>query len=579
MALAHASMDAVVCTDADGRILLWNGAARAVFGYSDRQARDLFLPLLFHEGDRDACRDAMRRVLAARRAPAKHELSLRGLRQDGGIFPCMLVLSAGRVDGAWIVTAVLRDQSWTGAAEIKYRRLFETSPDAIMLMDEHGFIDANSAALDMFGCTSLEAFVGRHPVDFSPQTQPGGGDSRLLADEHIATAIAQGSHRFDWTHRRTDGSEFPAAVWLSAMDIEGRRVLQAVVRDISVQKMAETRLKRSLDEAQEASRAMLYMLEDMNDTHARVLQAKKEWEATFDAVTDPVFLHDADGRIVRANRAYAEAARRPLEEINGLPYWEVFPERDGPLSGCLHGHASEEEEEEFQAADGRVYLSHSYAIRDAQGVHTHSIHFCQDITERRQAALRLRRSLEGTIHAIATAVEARDPYTAGHQSRVAELAAAIATEMDMDAGRIEGIRWGGMIHDIGKIHLPAEILAKPTRLTAVEYDLIKEHAEVGFSILKGVEFPWPVADIAHQHHERLDGSGYPQGLKDEEICLEARILAVADVTEAMASHRPYRAGLGIDAALAEISRGRGAQYDADAVDACCRLFRTGKFSL
>ncbi|MBI2960891.1 MAG: GAF domain-containing protein [Betaproteobacteria bacterium] len=191
----------------------------------------------------------------------------------------------------------------------------------------------------------------------------------------------------------------------------------------------------------------------------------------------------------------------------------------------------------------------------------------------------LRKSLEDSIQAIAATVEMRDPYTAGHERRVGDLAAAIAREMGLADDRIHGIRLAASIHDLGKINVPAEILAKPGKLTNIEYLLIKTHAQAGYEILKDIEFPWPIAAIVWQHHERLDGSGYPQGLKDGEILLEARIMAVADVVEAMASHRPYRPSLGIEAALAEIERGRAAAaYDPAAVDACLRLFREGRFA-
>lgn len=185
--------------------------------------------------------------------------------------------------------------------------------------------------------------------------------------------------------------------------------------------------------------------------------------------------------------------------------------------------------------------------------------------------------LEGTIHALATTVEMRDPYTAGHQRRVAELACAIAEEMGLSKDQIEGIHVAGLLHDIGKIAIPAEILTKPTKLTKLEFELITTHSQVSHDILKGIEFPWPVADIVVQHHERLDGSGYPNGLKGDEILLEARILAVADVVEAMASHRPYRPALGIDKALAEIEEKRGRLYASEVVDACLKLFREKGF--
>ncbi len=191
------------------------------------------------------------------------------------------------------------------------------------------------------------------------------------------------------------------------------------------------------------------------------------------------------------------------------------------------------------------------------------------------SAAQIAKGLEDTIQAIAATVEMRDPYTAGHQRRVAQLAAAIASEMGMDAERVHGIRLASTVHDIGKIGVPAEILSKPMRLSELEYKIVQEHATMGYNIIKDVSFPWPIAEIAHQHHERMDGSGYPLGLHGESILLEARIVAVADVVESMASHRPYRAGLGIAAALEEISRNRGRLYDADAVDACTRIIGSG----
>jgi putative nucleotidyltransferase with HDIG domain len=189
-----------------------------------------------------------------------------------------------------------------------------------------------------------------------------------------------------------------------------------------------------------------------------------------------------------------------------------------------------------------------------------------------QGQKQYRRMLEQTIQAIAMTIEKRDPYTAGHQVRVAHLATAIAERLDMPAEQLEGLRLGGMIHDIGKIYLPAEILNRPGRLTEAEFALVKTHSEVGRQIVSDVEFPWPVAAMIHQHHERPDGSGYPQGLKDGEIIIEARILAVADVVEAMASHRPYRPAIGMDKALAEIRAGAGRLYDREIVDACLQLF-------
>jgi hypothetical protein len=191
----------------------------------------------------------------------------------------------------------------------------------------------------------------------------------------------------------------------------------------------------------------------------------------------------------------------------------------------------------------------------------------------REHEQRLQKNMLQTVEAIASIVEMRDPYTSGHQARVAQLAKEIARQMGLPEEQIEAIHLAGLVHDLGKIRIPAEILSKPSRLNDIEYSLIKMHPQAGYDILKGVDFSWPIAEMVLQHHERMDGSGYPQGLKGEEILPGARILVVADVVEAMSSHRPYRPGLGIDAALTEITRGRGAHYDSQVVDACVALFR------
>jgi putative nucleotidyltransferase with HDIG domain len=209
----------------------------------------------------------------------------------------------------------------------------------------------------------------------------------------------------------------------------------------------------------------------------------------------------------------------------------------------------------------------------------------RDITERkqteeelRQASERLRRAMEGTIHAMAFTGEIRDPYTAGHQQRVAKLACAIAQEMGLPEEQIQGIRVAGTLHDIGKIYVPGEILSKPGQLRKNELNLIKDHAEVGYDLLKTIEFSWPVAQVVLQHHERMDGSGYPEGLSGDDILIEARIMGVADVIEAMASHRPYRPALSVEKALLEIIQKKDKLYDPQVVDACLKLFSEKQFS-
>lgn len=199
--------------------------------------------------------------------------------------------------------------------------------------------------------------------------------------------------------------------------------------------------------------------------------------------------------------------------------------------------------------------------------------------EQEQTLEKMQEGLVETVEAIAATVEMRDPYTAGHQRQVADLAVAIASKMGLDEQRTQGIFLAGIVHDLGKISIPAEILSYPGRLSEMQLMLVRSHAQVGFDILKDVHFPWPIAQMVLQHHERLDGSGYPQGLKGDEILLEAQIISVADVVEAMASHRPYRAGLGLEAGLAEIKDKRGTQFNAEVVDACISLFRDDGYVL
>jgi HD-GYP domain-containing protein (c-di-GMP phosphodiesterase class II) len=197
--------------------------------------------------------------------------------------------------------------------------------------------------------------------------------------------------------------------------------------------------------------------------------------------------------------------------------------------------------------------------------------------ELQQSFETIKKAMHSTIQAISMTVEKRDPYTSGHQQRVAHLTRAIAKELALPENQIESIYMAAGIHDIGKISLPAEILVKPIQLTDIEVSLIQAHAQAGYDILKGIEFPWPIADIVLQHHERMDGSGYPQGLTGDEILFEARIIGVADVVETMASHRPYRPSIGTDKALEEIAKNRGTLYDPRVVDSCLRLFNDGGF--
>jgi len=234
----------------------------------------------------------------------------------------------------------------------------------------------------------------------------------------------------------------------------------------------------------------------------------------------------------------------------------------------------------------RLTLQQSFTLlKDSGGGNIGFRGIVRDISERKalerdreETLEKLRQTLESTVHAMAMAVESRDPYTAGHQRRVADLACAIAVEMGLEPDRLNGLRMASLIHDLGKISIPTEILTKPTKLTNIEFEIVKTHAQAGYEILKDIVFPWPIARIVLEHHEKIDGSGYPRRLKGDALLPESKILTVADTVEAMASHRPYRPSLGLQDALEEISRNRGILYDTDAVAACLKLFEEKRFA-
>ncbi len=221
----------------------------------------------------------------------------------------------------------------------------------------------------------------------------------------------------------------------------------------------------------------------------------------------------------------------------------------------------------------------STPIRNDNGRIAGTVLVIRDITQQVEFEKRIQENLDaisrimyGVIEAMTKAVETRDPYTAGHQQNVADIAVAIAKDMGLSRDVVESVNLAGQIHDLGKIAIPAEILSKPGKISELEYKMIQTHPQVGYDILKHIDFPWPIAEIIYQHHEKMDGTGYPQAFKGEEIFMEARIITVADVVEAMASHRPYRASLGIEAALFEIQKNKGKSFDPDVVESCIRIF-------
>jgi len=359
--------------------------------------------------------------------------------------------------------------------------------------------------------------------------------------------------------------------------------------------------QREFDEALKKSHDELEVLvkqrtAELSSANEQLQHEISEHKILFDSSHDALMLlAPPSWKFTGANKATLQLfGAASMADFTALGPWDVSPERqpDGRLS-------SEKAQEMIATAmrvgacffewvhqrlDGQPFISDVLLTRMQDG-DTFLQATVRDISERKrmeqenlEAGIRLKAALEDAIGAMAATLEQRDPYTAGHQRRVAELAAAIAAEMGLAGEVIEGIHFGGLIHDIGKISVPAEILGKPGRLSDIEFGLIKTHAEDGYEILKNIAFPCPVVEMVRQHHERLDGTGYPQGLAGEQIILEARILAVADIVEAMSANRPYRPGLGMEAALDEITRQRGSGLDPLAVDACLRVIREQGFA-
>ncbi len=304
-----------------------------------------------------------------------------------------------------------------------------------------------------------------------------------------------------------------------------------------------------------------------------------------------IWMAGTDGLCYWFNRGWLEFTGRTMEQELGNGWTEgVYPQDFQPCVDKYLKHFEAREEflleYRLRRSDGqyRWILDSGTPVFDLEGQFLGYNGVCFDIHERKESENVHNEGLQFSLmmHTVTVAMnlsEMRDPYTAGHERRVAEIAVAISAELGFDVSRQQGIRVAGNLHDIGKINIPAEILSKPSKLTDIEYSLVKFHAQASYDVLQHVAFPWPIAEVAFQHHERLDGTGYPRGLKGEEIIMEARILAVADTVEAMSSHRPYRAGLGIEKALAEIERGQDIIYDGTVVDACLKLFRQNGYNI
>ncbi len=382
------------------------------------------------------------------------------------------------------------------------------------------------------------------------------------------------SRTFEVDHLHRNGKTVPVEIKMTFIRNNAGRAIGILgyTRDITDRKQAEEMLKKSEEKFR-------FLAEHMNDN---IFTMDMNLKTTYVSRSMEKLLGFTPEERMKQGitEQVTPASLKVIEQI-------LSEELEREQTGLADPDRSRKFEVEYYHKNGTaVWVENVISgIRDEQGILTGIHGVSRDITERREAekALResfgrLRKALGATVQAMAIAVETRDPYTAGHQRRVADLARTIATEMGLSGNAIDGIRTAAMIHDLGKISVPSEILTKPAKLTDLEFSLIKTHAWSGYDIIKDIDFPWPVARMILEHHERIDGSGYPNGLKGEQLLLESRILAVADVVESMASHRPYRPGLGIEKALEDIEKNRGILYDAEAGDACLDLFRTKSYA-
>jgi len=444
-------------------------------------------------------------------------------------------------------------------SEERLKILFDYAPDAYYINDLKGnFIDGNKAVERVIGYKK-EELVGKSFLKL-----------KLLSLANISKAaktlakniIGKPTGPDEFILNRRDNSKVTVEISTYPVKIKGRTLVLGIARDITERKKAEEILWKSQQDFASIFKhnpeASVY-LDDKNI----VLDINSCFSELFGYNLKEIKGKNLNSGIIHPPDKIEEVKRLIKKSIKGyINYETIRKKKDGTLFP--------------------VSISASSVLIDGQI--KGRIILYQDITQRKQAEQKikqgykkLQRTMEATIYTISKIIETRDPYTAGHQNTVSRLAVAIAQEMKLPEDKIEGIRIAALVHDIGKINIPAEILSKPSKLNGMEFSLIKNHPKVGYDILRKIDFSWPVAKIVLQHHERLDGSGYPNNLKDEEILLEARIIGVADVVEAMSSHRPYRPALGIDKALEEISQNRGILYDPEVVDICFKLFKEKDF--
>ncbi|MGA9348089.1 MAG: PAS domain S-box protein [Anaerolineae bacterium] len=546
--------DAVMVYSSQGRFLDCNEATLKRLGYSHKKLLRLGAADIVHPDLHQLMKDNQERIWAGETTVVES-----GYRcKDGRVIP--VEVNAHRIEyqGEPAILAVVRDiterkraEEELRESEARYRELADSIADVFFAFDKDlRYTYWNKASEKLTGIPAKDA-IGKSLYELFPDTP----ETRRAERAYLDVLRTQQPQSLVNPYH-IGGRDF----FFEISAYPSERGLSVFVKDITERKRAGEALRETRD----------YL-----DSLIRYANA-------------PIIVWDPEGRITRFNHAFEHLTGYTADEVIGQELHMLFPEASrgeslNKIARTLAGEYWESVKIPILSKDGdiRVVLWNSANIYAEDGTTLlTTIAQGTDITKRKwveeelqQSFEKLQRTFEGTVNVLVSVIEMRDPYTAGHQRRVTQLVCAVANEMGLPKEQIEGIHMAGLIHDIGKINVPAEILSKPGRLTELEFGLIKMHPQVGHDVLNGViEFPWPVAQMVLQHHERMDGSGYPQGLSGEETILEARILGVADVVEAMASHRPYRSALGIDKALEEISQNKGVLYDPEVVDVCLKLF-------
>lgn len=537
----------------DGIICEVNKQFAKLFGYEEKEVMSMNVLDLAYPEDKEL----------VKRKISEKDVSLyeaRGLRKDGSIIYGQLRSKYIPYKGEYIRLTVINDitefkrkEFELIKAEKKYRDLLENAIVGIYQMKTNGeLLYVNEAFAKMVGYDSAEKML-KEIIHADP--------SLINFMKNFAAQLRKSSkpktHELNIKTRMGEGKDILLSAYIDGDIVYGMSL------DISEQKLATEAVKDS----------------------------EEKYRTLFERVPIGLYRTTPSGRIIDVNPAFIKLfGYKNKEEIlrmNSVDFyvnpkdrkkWQELMHRDGVVKRF---------ESKMKRADGSIIWAQEYthSVKEKDGTILYYEGSIEDITELKETEEinkknfeMLRKTLEGTVNALSATAEKRDPYTAGHQQRVTQLACAIAEEMGLSEQQIDAIRLAGTLHDIGKIYIPAEILIKPGPLNPYEINLIRAHAQISYDILKMVPFQLPVAQIVFQHHERLNGSGYPQGISANQIMLEARILAVADVVEAMASNRPYRSAHGINKALQEIITNAGILYDSNVVNACINLFNFNKFS-